>query len=112
MWHGGIIMGIGIWLVFSGLISSLQHPVNMVVTGFFTAICCFSSSRIWHASALGILGLWLFLSGIHDWAVLSTRSMVNSTNFLIVSILLVGIGLWCIIFQIRAMAKKGQLGTN
>ena len=112
MWHGSIILGIGIWLIFGGFISSLQHPANMVVTGFFTAICCFSSSRIFQASVLGILGLWLFISGIHDWMSVSTRIMVGSTNFLIVGLLLVCLGLYCIILQPRAMAKKEQLDTN
>jgi hypothetical protein len=109
MWHGRIKLGIGIWLILSGFISPLHNPINMVFIGFVTAICCFNSYRIWQAAATGIVGLWLFLSGLHDIVSLSPRIMVNSLNFFFSGIALSLLGLWCVVIHSREISEKGYL---
>jgi hypothetical protein len=84
MWYGRIKLAIGTWLILSGFISPLQNPINMVVIGFITVICCFNSYRIWQTAATGTIGLRLFFNGMHDVVSLSPRIMVSSMNFLFV----------------------------
>jgi len=109
MWHGRIKLAIGIWLILSGFISPLQNPINMVVIGFITALCCFSSYRVWQAAATGIVGLWLFLCGLHDIMSISPRIMVSSLNFSLSGIALSLLGLWCVVIHSREISEKGSL---
>ncbi len=83
MWQGWISQILGLWLILSGLISSLQHPV----TGILTAVFGFWAYRHWQCIVNGILGLWLILSCI-------ITTLIHPLNFIIVGLDMGTLGLW------------------
>ncbi|MBN2364617.1 MAG: hypothetical protein EH225_00570 [Calditrichaeota bacterium] len=92
MWQGRVKLIIGVWLIISGLVLSLQSPWNLLITGFIIAICCFKSYKLWEASVTGILGLWLFISGLST-LLMGGHALVSSWNFLITGLLIAIIGI-------------------
>jgi hypothetical protein len=112
MWHGSIKGFVGIWLIISAIFPPLQHPLNMLVTGFVVAICCFSSQRLWQAITTGIVGVSLFLSGLHDLTGASPKVLVTQMNFLISGLLLVLIGLFCVILISPDDSAKSHLKVS
>lgn len=109
MWHGRVKLLLGIWLIISGFLSPLQIPLNMVVVGFIGALCCFNSYRIWQAAATGIVGLWLFLSGLHDWVQFEPRILVTPQNFYISGFIMGILGAWCIFAHSCDVNKEIEL---
>ncbi|MEJ2048604.1 MAG: hypothetical protein P8Y60_01950 [Calditrichota bacterium] len=109
MWQGRVKLVIGIWLILSGFVPVLRHPINMIVVGIFTAICCFSSYRIWQAVVIGVIGLWLFLSGMHDIASLSSRIMASSLNLFSTGIIILALAIWFIVVHSRQISEKEYL---
>ncbi len=88
MWQGWINLVLGIWLIITGFVPSLQTPVNFTIVGILAAVFGFWAAKQWQGIVAGILGLWALLNGIwfHIFADL---------NFIIVGILLGAAGLWC-----------------
>jgi hypothetical protein len=85
----------GLWLIFSGFVSPLRTPENMIIVGFILTICCFRSYALWQAFITGILGIWLFMSGI-TYLFVHTH-LVIPVNFLIVGISIIILGIACFI---------------
>ncbi len=112
MWHARILFLLGTWLIVSGLLSPLQHPANMLLTGFFTVIYCFSSSRLWQAPLTGIVGLGLFLSGLNDWMMLNGGILVTQLNFMVSGGVLVIISLLSLILLTRTESAKRHLKVS
>ena len=112
MVHGSIKGFIGIWLIISAVFSPLQHPLNMLITGFVVAVCCFSSQKLWQAATTGIVGLSLFLSGLHDLIGASPSIFVTQMNFLISGLLLILIGLLSVIFTSAEDSASSHLKVN
>ncbi len=83
----------GLWLLLSGFAVSLQSPVNMIVVGAFLAVCCFLSHKTWQVLTTGILGLWLFVSGMIHVLGSAAVPLVSSVNFFTVGILLLLLGI-------------------
>jgi len=107
MYQGWIKLIIGVWLIISGLISYLMSPVNMMITGFIVAVCCFESYRLWQAMAIGSLGLWLFMSGISHQ--LMHTHLVSPINFFCVGILLSALGTYYILHDQKKFTSKPAL---
>jgi hypothetical protein len=98
---------IGIWLIISGMVGTLEHPVNLIIVGAFLAICCFLSSKTWQIITTGILGLWLFFSGMIN--VLGRAvSLVSSVNFVTMGLLVFILGIWSYIIE----SKMGKVKTH
>jgi hypothetical protein len=87
MWQGWITLVLGMWLLFSLFISSLQTPLNLIIIGILAAVSGFWSSKNWQGWVNGILGLWILLSG-------SVFNLAFSWNFIISGILLILLGFW------------------
>jgi hypothetical protein len=87
MWQGWINLVLGVWLIISGLVSSLQTPANLIITGILVAVFGFWTYKDWLGDIIGVLGLWSLLSGI--WF-----SLFSPANFLIVGVLIGGLGFW------------------
>ena len=100
MWHGRIKLIIGVWLIISGFITPLQNPVNLMIIGFIASMCCFRSYRFWQAGATGIVGMWLFYSGLID-LMYPGDNLTVLTNFLISGLLLSVLGMLCIYIHSR-----------
>ena len=87
MWQGWISLILGLWLILSGLISSLQHPINLFITGVLAAVFGFWAYRHWQCIVNGVLGLWLILSGF-------ITTLIHPLNFIIVGLVMGALGLW------------------
>ncbi len=87
MWQGWINVVLGIWMIVSGLVPSLQTPVNLIIVGLLIAIMGFWTYKTWQGIVNGILGLWLFVSGaiIH---------LLAPVNFIIVGLVVALLALW------------------
>jgi uncharacterized membrane protein HdeD (DUF308 family) len=97
MWQGVVKLIIGAWLIISGLITALQSPLNLLIVGFVTAICCFQSAKIWQATVTGILGIWLFISGLSYFVLGSGHGLIAAWNFLIIGIIILILGIWLLV---------------
>lgn len=106
MWPCRVKIIIGSWLIISGLIPVLQHPINFMAVGFFTAICCFKSGKLWQATITGILGLWIFLCGLSYYIISSALHLVVPANFIIVGIAILVLGIWAMIQQSKKTEAK------
>jgi len=87
MWQGWINLILGLWLILSGLVSALQTPANLIITGVLAVVFGFWTYKNWQGDVAGVLGIWLFLSGIW-W------NLLSPVNFIVVGLLLGVIGLW------------------
>lgn len=87
MWQGWISLILGAWLFISGLIPSLQTPVNYIIAGILAAIFGFWAYRTWQGIVNGILGLWMVLSGL-------VSSLMLNWNLIIVGIVMAALGIW------------------
>ena len=99
MWQGWVNLILGLWLILSGLVLSLQSSVNMIVVGILAAIFGFWAYKLWQGVVNGILGIWIFLSGI-------AFNLVNQVNFIVVGIIMGILGVWC------ALSHPGELTTK
>ncbi|HHE38578.1 hypothetical protein B1H10_01240 [candidate division KSB1 bacterium 4484_188] len=106
MWHGRIKLVLGLWLVLSGVFSSFQSPINMMIVGFLAGVCCFRSYKLWQAAATGIIGLWLFLCGLSYLFSSMVVHLMTPENFIISGVLLSIFGLWCIIHHAKELTVK------
>jgi hypothetical protein len=106
MWPCRVKIIIGTWLVISGFIPVLQSPINFLVVGFFTAICCFKSGKLWQATITGILGLWIFLCGLSYYIISSALHVVVPANFIIVGIAILVLGIWAMMKQSKKKEEK------
>ena len=97
MWQGVVKLIIGAWLIISGLIAALQSPLNLLIVGFVTAVCCFQSAKIWQATVTGILGIWLFISGLSYFVLGSGHGLIAAWNFLIIGIIILVLGIWLLV---------------
>lgn len=97
MWQGLVKLIIGSWLIISGLIGALQSPLNLLIVGFVTAICCFQSTKIWQATVTGILGIWLFISGLSYFVLGAGPGLIAAWNFLIIGIIILILGIWLLV---------------
>lgn len=87
MWQGWINLILGVWLIISGFIPSLQTPANFIIIGILAMVFGFWTYKNWLGDAAGILGIWLFLNGV--WF-----HIFSPVNFIIVGVLLAISGLW------------------
>lgn len=101
MWKGFINFVLGLWLVLSGIIVSLQSSLNLTIVGILAAIFGFWASDNWKGWVLGILGVWIFLSGI-------VFGLVFSWDFIISGIVLGILGLWSALAQKHKMKPPGN----
>lgn len=77
MWQGWVNGILGLWLILSGIISGLQHPVNYIIVGVVVAALGFwSATQRWQGWVDGVLGLWLIVSGIITTLMLPVNSIV------------------------------------
>ena len=99
MWQGWINLVLGVWLIISGLILSLQAPVNMIIVGILVAIFGLWVYKMWQGVANGILGVWIFLSGLFF-------NLAVTVNFIIVGIVIGILGLWSALKHLKKVAPK------
>ena len=112
MWHGRIKLIIGVWLIISGFITPLQNPVNLMIIGFIAGMCCFRSYRFWQTGATGIVGMWLFYSGLVD-LMYAGNNLTVLANFLIPGLLLSVLGMLCIYIHSREkLTDEDSLGIR
>ncbi len=99
MWQGWVNVVLGIWMLISGFVPSLQTPVNLIIVGLLIAVMGFTAYKTWQGIVNGILGLWLFVSGaiIH---------LMAPANFIIVGLVVALIALWEALGQTREMRHK------
>ncbi len=87
MWTGWVNLILGIWTLISGLVVSLQGPVNYIIVGIILAILSFvTAAKKWQGIICGILGLWLIVSGI-------VAGLQGGINLIIVGILIIIFGI-------------------
>ncbi len=99
MWQGWVNLILGIWLIISGFVSSLQTPANLIVVGILATVFGFWAYKMWQGIANGILGLWTLLSGL-------VFHLLNPTNFIIVGLLMGVFGAWEGYSQRKQMQAK------
>lgn len=61
MWHGWLNLLLGLWLIISGLIITLQGPANMFIVGVLVIYTGFFLVKKWEGVAIGILGIWVLI---------------------------------------------------
>jgi len=87
MWTGWVNLILGIWILISGFVVSLQGPVNYIIVGIILAILNFATAaKQWQGIISGILGLWLIISGI-------AAGLQSGANLIIVGILIIIFGI-------------------
>ncbi len=99
MWQGWINMILGLWLILSAFVPSLQSSINMIVAGVLAAIFGFWAYKLWQGVVNGILGIWIFLSGV-------IFNLIVTVNFIVVGIIMGILGVWC------ALSRPGELTTK
>ena len=99
MWQGWINLILGIWLIISGLIPSLQVVPNMLIVGILGAVFGFWLYKMWQGIVNGILGLWLIVSSL-------LLNLVLPLNFIIVGIVMGGLGVWSALTHRKEMTTK------
>jgi len=62
MWKSWINTIVGLWMVLSGIVTSLAASGNFIVCGIILTVLGFGS-RGWRGGLLGVLGLWTIFSG-------------------------------------------------
>lgn len=87
MWQGWINLILGVWLILTGFVSTLQTPLNLIIVGILAVIFGFWTYKNWQGDVAGVLGIWLFLSGVW-W------NLLSPLNFIIVGVLLGIVGIW------------------
>lgn len=99
MWQGWANLILGVWLIISGLITTLHQPINMIIVGILAAIFGFWAYKMWQQVVNGVLGIWIFLSGI-------AFNLVGPANFIIVGIVMGILGVWSALTHPREMTTK------
>ncbi len=79
MWQAWVNVILGLWLVVSGFIPTVQVNWNMIICGILIAILGFTVSKKWPAIVVGILGVWILISGL-------VSSLIVPVNFIIAGI--------------------------
>ncbi len=97
MWQGRVELIIGVWLIISGFVMALQSPLNLLIVGFITAVCCFNSYKLWQATVTGILGIWLFISGLSYFVMGTGHGLITTLNFLIIGIIILIMAIWLLV---------------
>ncbi|HBY19312.1 MAG TPA: hypothetical protein DEH00_09120 [Candidatus Marinimicrobia bacterium] len=86
MWQAWVNVILGLWLVVSGFIPSLQANWNMIIAGIVIAILGFTVSKEWPAIVAGVVGIWIFISGL-------VPSLIAPINFIIAGIVVLIVSL-------------------
>ncbi|MCF7886025.1 MAG: hypothetical protein K9M80_05990 [Candidatus Marinimicrobia bacterium] len=87
MWQLWVNFVLGIWVLLSGLIASLQGNVNLIICGVIAAVLGFWSNKLWQGIVIGIAGIWLILSGI-------ISGLQAPVNYIIVGIIVAVLAIW------------------
>ena len=64
MWQAWLSLIIGVWLIFSGIISDLQQVLNVFISGALLVLFSFFFLKGWEGVVNGFLGIWLVLCGL------------------------------------------------
>jgi len=87
MWQGWTNLVLGVWLIISAFVPSLQTPANLIIVGILAAVFGFWTYKDWRGNVSGFLGIWSLLSGV--WF-----NLISPVNFFIVGLLLGISGIW------------------
>ncbi|RMF61715.1 MAG: hypothetical protein D6748_00945 [Calditrichaeota bacterium] len=87
MWKAWVNFVLGLWLILSGIITTLGVQANYIIVGIVVAVLGFWTGKIWQGIVTGILGIWLFLSGL-------ISTLMAPINMLIVGVIVAGLSLW------------------
>ena len=99
MWKAWVSFVLGLWLILSGIVSTLGVTANYIIVGIAVAVLGFWSSKEWQGIATGILGLWLILSGI-------ISSLMAPINLMIVGVVVAALSLWEVLQKPRTPAPQ------
>ena len=99
MVQGWINLILGIWLIVSGIFTTLHHPINMVITGILAMVFGFWLYKMWQGFVVGLLGLWTILSGL-------VLNLIVPANLIIVGLVMGLLGLWIGLGHLREMKTK------
>jgi len=87
MLQGWINFFLGLWVVLSGVVSTLNFSVNYIATGIIIGVLGIWSSQKWQGIVTAVLGFWLIISGF-------VPGMKGSANLIIVGIIVTLVSLW------------------
>jgi len=96
MWKSWIVFILGLWLIISGFITSLNDPANMLIIGVLVAAFGFWDYQMWQGIVNAILGVWIFLSG-------SVFDLANLPNMFIIGVIIAILSLWSASQQRRGL---------
>ncbi len=96
MWQAWVNVVLGIWMLISGFVPSLQTSINLIIVGLIIAIMGFTTYKTWQGIVNGILGLWLFVSG-------AIINLMAPANLIIVGLVVALIALW------EALGHPGEM---
>jgi len=96
MWQGWINLILGLWVLVSGLIGTLQGLISLIIYGVAIAILGFWGAKKWQGIVMGIIGVWLVISGIFY----STLGM--PWNYIVFGLITAALGIW------TALEKKEE----
>lgn len=96
MWQGWVNLVLGLLVFVSGLINTLQGLVSLIIYGALIGILGFWSAKKWQGIVMGVIGVWLLISGIF-YATLGTQ-----WNYIIFGLITAALGLWA------ALEKKEE----
>ncbi|MBD3222524.1 hypothetical protein GF314_14910 [bacterium] len=85
MWKNWGTTILGAWLVLSGLVGTLQSPLNLFVVGILAAFLGFARSITRLQRANGVLGIWLVISAFFPVT-------TGPANFLVAGLLMAILG--------------------
>ncbi len=87
MWQAWVNFILGLWLIVSGIVPSLNTNINFIIVGILIAILGFWTFKQWQGIVNGILGLWILISAF------ITGLMIN-WNLIIVGIVVAILAIW------------------
>lgn len=92
MWQGWINFVLGIWLIVSGFVISLQGRVNMIIVGILAIVFGFLAFKAWQQIINGVLGIWVLVCGLFITSLAATDA--TNVNYIIVGIIMAILGIW------------------
>jgi len=82
-----IMLSLSVWLFVSGLNTSLEQSINIIIAGMIIAIIGFWDYKYWQNLLNGLLGLWIMVCGL-------SSKLMNPANFVLVGLVVFILSVW------------------
>ena len=85
MWQSWLILAGGAWITLSSFIWQIQTKENLIITGAIITILGFLDSKNLEGVMMGMLGIWVLLSGIANYLNLPINYFLTGLTIIFVA---------------------------